>query len=131
MTPAEFALRAVGMPWKRWASSWEACDCFGLVCLYFREVLGIDLGAVPQTDIASGFAEVSGWEQCGIEDGALAFMTWRDGAPTHCGVVMPGAVLLHAEGDESRPGSVRVTRLAVLERTRADLRFYRYRNAPC
>lgn len=129
MTPRDFAIRAVGMPWKRWASSWEACDCFGLVCLYFREVLGVELGAVPKTDIASGFSEARGWAECERGPGALAFMTWRDGAPTHCGVCLPGDVLLHSDGDETRGGSARVTRLAAMERVCPDIRFYRYQ--PC
>lgn len=126
MTPRDFAVRAVGMTWQRWASSWEACDCYGLVCLYFREVLGIELGAVPQTDIATGFSAAAGWAQCAREEGAVAFMTWRDGAPTHCGLVLPGDALLHSDGDETRGGSARVTRLVAMERLCPDIRFYRY-----
>lgn len=128
MTPQEFAARAVGVPWVRWRSDWQAMDCFGLVVLYFREVLGVDLGAVPQTDIASGFALARGWLECGPDPGATAFMSWFDGAPTHCGVMLPEGVLLHAQAghpDESS-GSVRMTRLVVMQRSCADLRFYRY-----
>lgn len=128
MTAEEFARRAVGMPWRRWASSWEACDCFGLVVLYFGEVFGVELGPVPQTDIATGFAAARGWAECGPQPGATAFMSWRDGAPTHCGVLLPGGQLLHAQ--EGRPiaehGSVRITRLETMVRITPDIRFYRH-----
>lgn len=129
MTPAEFAGRAVGKPWRKWHASWSAMDCFGLIVLYFREVLGLDLGAVPHTDIASGFTRARGWIECGPEAGATCFMAWRDGAPCHCGVLLPGGQVLHSEGSDARAGSVRVTRLSAMLRLYGDLKFYRY--APC
>lgn len=130
MTPDEFVRRAVGVPWERWRSDWQAMDCFGCIVLYFREVLGVDLGPVPQTDIATGFDAAPGWQQCEAEAGATCFMAWRAGAPTHCGVILAGDMLLHAEGSIERGGSVKVTRLAVMRRLNPDIRFYRYA-APC
>lgn len=129
MTADEFAARAVGLPWVRWRSDWAACDCFGLLVLYHREVLGIDLGPVPQTDIATGFAESDGWQECGPDDGSACFMAWRNGAPTHCGVVLPGRQLLHAEGSPDHPGSVRISRLTLVRRVYGELKFYH--RAPC
>ena len=126
MTPQEFAARAVGTPWVRWRSDFDGADCYGIVILYHREVLGLDLGAVPQSDIASGFSSAQGWHECGLEDGASCFMAWRNGAPTHCGVLLPGAMVLHAEGSALHPGSVRITRLAAMQRAYGELRFYRY-----
>jgi cell wall-associated NlpC family hydrolase len=127
MTADEFAARAVGLPWVRWRSDWQACDCFGLLVLYHREVHGIDLGPVPQTDIAAGFSAADGWRECGTDDGAACFMAWRGGAPAHCGIVLPGRRLLHAEGSPERGGSVRISRLSALDRAYSgDLRFYRH-----
>ena len=125
LTPQEFTARAVGLPWERWRSDWQACDCFGLVVLWHREVLGIDLGEVPQTDIAAGFDLATGWEECGPEAGATAWMSWRDGAPTHCGILLADGRLLHSEGGEGVPGSVRVSRLEAIRRLRGEIRFYR------
>lgn len=130
MTADEFARRAVGLPWVRWRSDWQALDCFGLLVLYFREVIGVDLGPVPQTDIAAGFHAARGWAECGPEPGVTAFMAWRDGAPTHCGMLLPGGLLLHAEGSPEAGGSVRATRLAAMQRLYKDIRFYRYAT-PC
>lgn len=129
MTPDEFARRMVGVPWVRWRSDFAACDCFGLVVLYWRHVLGVELGEVPRTDIAAGFSGVRGWSECGPEPGACGFMTWVDGSPTHCGILLPGGMLLHSREDPVGGGSVRQTRLALMARICADLRFYRY--DPC
>ena len=129
MTPAEFVNRAIGLPWIRWRSDWDGADCFGCIVLYHREVLGIDLGPVPQSDIATGFHAATGWQECSAEDGATCFMAWKGDAPTHCGIVLPGAMVLHSEGSPEHPGSVRVTRLSVMRRAYGDIKFYKY--APC
>jgi len=81
LSPDEFVRRAMAAPgirWVRWRSDWEACDCFGIIVLWFREVLGVDLGSVPQTDIASGFEVLQrDWVECGPQPGSTGFMTWR------------------------------------------------------
>lgn len=130
MSPAEFAARAVGVPWVKWRSDWHGLDCFGCVVLYYREVLGVDLGAVPQTDIAAGFARASGWlELPGPEADATCWMAWRNGAPSHCGILLDARTVLHAEGNEHQPGSVRISRLDAVRRVYGPLTFYRY--SPC
>lgn len=128
-TQSEFIARAVGIPWKKWQSSWEAADCFGLIVLYFREVLGIELGGVPTTDIATGFDHADGWTECHQQDGATCFMAWRNGSPAHCGVIVAGGMVLHSEGSEDHPGSVRLSRLVAVQRVYGDIKFYRY--TPC
>ena len=132
LTPEEFIRRAVGIPWVRWRSDWFACDCYGLVLLWMREVRGVNLGTVPQTDIATGFPETRVWAECGYDRDATVFFSWRNGAPTHCGVLAPHGFALHSqEGSPvSESGSVRLTRLEVMARAVPDLRFYRY-SPPC
>lgn len=126
MTPAEFASRAVGIRWVKWRSDWQAVDCYGLILLYFREVLGIDLGEVPQTDIATGFDAARGWTPCKPQAGAMAWMAWRNGAPTHCGILLTADQVLHAEGNEEHPGAVRVSRLRAVQQAYGDIVFYRH-----
>jgi hypothetical protein len=54
-------------------------------------------------------------------------MAWRDGVPKHCGVMLDPSKALHAEANEvTGAGSVRVHRLAALERIYGRVRFYRY-----
>lgn len=101
-------------------------DCYGLLILYFREVLGIELEGVQWTDKAEAFESFKCWQQCEPEAGATCWMSWRNGAPVHCGVLLPGARVLHSEGSEDHPGSVRVTRLAAVIRAYGEIRYYRY-----
>ncbi|WP_457754881.1 C40 family peptidase [Thermovibrio ammonificans] len=39
----EFILKALRVPYKKWGSSWNGVDCYGLVRLFYREVRGIEL----------------------------------------------------------------------------------------
>ena len=43
MTRNEFINKMIGKPWKNRACTLEACDCWGLVVLYFRYVLGTEI----------------------------------------------------------------------------------------
>ena len=130
MTPIEFAARIVGTPWVRWRSDWSGCDCYGLIVLYHREVLGVDLGDVPQTDIGTGFAAARGWcELPWPAAGATCWMAWRDGAPTHCGVLMDARTVLHAEGGPDRPGSARISRIEAVRRVYGSMTYYMHK--PC
>lgn len=132
LTQDEFISRAVGIPWVKWRSDWGAADCFGLLVLYFREVLGVELEGRPDADAGEDLSYApgwAGWEACSPQDGAICFMAWRHGSPTHCGVLVAGDMVLHSDGAEGRPGNVRLTRLSTMQRLYADLRFYRY--TPC
>jgi cell wall-associated NlpC family hydrolase len=125
MTPAEFVDRALSVPWVRWGSDWSGADCFGLIVMWHRHVLGVDLGDVPRTDIASGFASATGWQRCEAASGATAFMAFRDGAPGHCGIVLDGLTLLHAQGDTVHGGRVKVSRISAMQRIYSDIQFFR------
>lgn len=131
MTPADFIRRAVGLPWVRWRSDWQAVDCFGLVVLWHREVLGTDPGAVPHTDIATGFAQAQGWQPCDAEPYTTAFMAFDSQGPTHCGIVVPGGQVLHALGGPRFPGhgSTVVSPLRLVRRLCGDIQTFRY--SPC
>ncbi|MBM7346227.1 hypothetical protein JOE09_005293, partial [Pantoea coffeiphila] len=38
LTGSDFARAMIGVPWANRACSWQACDCWGLVVLYYRHV---------------------------------------------------------------------------------------------
>lgn len=129
MSPAEFASRMVGCPWVKWRADFDAADCYGVVVLYFREVMGIELEpALWEADskLDAFAAHSDRWQECAPEAGATCFMAWRDGSPTHCGVLLDQRTVIHAEGSEEHPGSVRVSRLAAMQRVYGQLKFYRY-----
>lgn len=130
MTPPEFAAKAVGVPWVRWRSDWSGVDCYGLIVLWHREVLGLTMADVPQTDIASGFDAAQGWSKIDApEAGASAWMAFRAGVPSHCGMMLTATDVIHASGSEDQAGSVRVTSLEVMRRLYGKIRFYKY--TPC
>lgn len=123
MTPAEFVEKAVGLPWVKWRSDFDGLDCFGLAVLYHREVLGIELGAVPQLEIADGFARATGWREC--ESGVL-FMAFKGEQAVHCGIILPWGDVIHSEGSDDQAGNVRVSPLRTIRRMYGPLRRLEY-----
>lgn len=131
MTPAEFAARCMapdGPRYVRWRADWQACDCFGMLVLYWREVHGRELRPEPATasGMADGFAALGPlWRECGPAPGACGFMAWDDGLPRHCGVLLPGGELLHTEAPSpASAGGPRITPLRAMARLYPDVRFY-------
>lgn len=131
MTPAAFAERCMGVDgprYRRWAASWEACDCYGLIALYWREVHGLELKPEPATasGMADGFAALGAlWREVGPQPGACGFMAWDAGCPRHCGVLLPGGELLHTEAPSAvSSGGPRITPLRAMARLYPDVRFY-------
>jgi cell wall-associated NlpC family hydrolase len=125
MTQTEFIRRMVGVPWVRWAADLHECDCYGLVILYYRHVLGIDLGSIPICALADGFASSTAWREVAQpEQGACGFMSYRGDEPTHCGVYIGGGEVLHSTGSEEQPGNVRVTRVKSMELAYGKIRYY-------
>lgn len=126
MTQNEFIKKAVGIPWVRWRSDWEGCDCYGLVVLFYREVMGVDLPDVPQTEFADGLPEVLPRFNQLTEpfNGACGFMSFKDGFPTHCGIYLGDGMMLHSHGSESQRGSVRLCKLSMMTKIFGEIRFY-------
>ncbi len=141
MTPEQFAERCMQHPqprYVRWRSGFDACDCYGLIVLYWREVHGRELLPEPQTasGMADGFAALGQhWAECGPQPGACGFMAfdaddaddaYDAGVPRHCGVLLPGGRLLHIEAPSLMGGGhPRLTPLRALVRLYPDVRFYR------
>ena len=128
MTQAEFIKRIILKPWVRWAADWDACDCYGLVVMYYRHVLGIELGDVPKTSLAGGIEATdlfSGWREM-VEPSlhACGFMSYRGDQPTHCGIYIGGGEVLHSFGSDGIQGHVRVTRVKSMELAYGKIRYY-------
>lgn len=132
MSPEAFAEQCMGPcapAYVRWRADWAAVDCYGLLVLYWREVHGRELLPEPQTasGMADGFAALGRhWTECGPEPGACGFMAYDAGCPRHCGVLLPGGMLLHIEAPgPTGGGHPRRTPLRALVRLYPDVRFYR------
>ncbi|RUT65171.1 hypothetical protein CKG00_01185 [Morganella morganii] len=127
MTTDEFTDRMVGVPWVNRACSFTECDCWGLVLLYYRHVMGREIHSV------TGYAEHDDFVTCfnGVivpwvpiaypEDGCM-FVAYDGSQPVHVGIVT-GSTALHSRGEN---GHVRIDRLSVLGRLYTKLEFYRY-----
>lgn len=126
MTKNEFINYAVGLPWVRWGSDWSGCDCYGLVVLYHREVLGVQLEDVPQKELIEGLRDVSHlWERVSGVENACAFMSFVGDIPTHVGLCIGGDMVLHAHGDGRLGGSVRISSLKTMQKLFGEIKFYR------
>lgn len=127
MTQDEFIQKSVGAPWVKHAHSFESMDCYGLVMLYYKHVMGIDLGLMPDMDFCDGFAIKSKlWARSSPAQSGLAFMTFHGGAPSHCGIVIDPLHVIHAGGSERGYGSVKIDKISSLERIFGKMRFYAY-----
>jgi hypothetical protein len=52
MTQSDFIGLVNGKPWANRACSFDEMDCWGLVVLYYRHVLGLELHTSPATNLA-------------------------------------------------------------------------------
>lgn len=128
MTPETFITVMLGKPWKRYACGMDACDCYGLLIMYYRLVLSIELGEVPPVDIAQGFAERQNqWSQVNIPSHGIMVMMYDDSKrEQHCGIILPDLRVIHCQGSESQPGNVRISRIQSLQKIYNEVRFYAY-----
>lgn len=127
MTKLEFINRMIGKPWKNRACTFEACDCWALVVLYYRHVLNIeihhDAGYESDHDFVTCYnGEVEFWQRTKhpVDDGI--FIGYLGSQPAHIGLIIDGKVF-HSRGEN---GAVRMDRLIVLEKKFTKLEFMKY-----
>jgi cell wall-associated NlpC family hydrolase len=104
----------IGIPYVNRGTDLDGCDCWGLVCLYHRLVLGT---TVPRYEGYSDAMDDDTWKH--IEAGwvdwvdvpladvqpgdVLALRDPRNRHPVHCAVVVAPRMMLHVmEGRDSR-----------------------------
>lgn len=130
MTREEFIHRMLDVPWSNRACTFNSCDCWGLVALYYRHVLRTeihhDAGYESDRDFFTCYqGEVKFWQRIDypIDDGV--FIGYIGNQPVHIGLVVDGQAL-HSRGEN---GGVRLDRLIVLEKKFTRLEFMRYANS--
>lgn len=121
MTESDFIDLIVGKPWVNRADSFDACDCYGLVKLYFEHVVGYQLPVIQGYKEGFRFDNLwrkgidRGWRQVGRwQSGALVTFYDHNNDPVHVGVCVGNQQVLHAQGDENENGAVAVNKLAAL-----------------
>nr|WP_264041573.1 NlpC/P60 family protein [Pectobacterium carotovorum] len=129
MKKTEFIKRMIGVPWVNRACSFDACDCWGLVALYYRHVLGTELHDVAGYESDSDFltcfsGEVVYWQRSELPINDGIFVGYVGSRPEHVGLVIDGNAF-HSRGAN---GSVAMHRLPIIERAFTKLEFYRHAN---
>lgn len=127
MRSDEFCQNMIGIPWSERACSDERVDCWGLVVLYFRQVLGIELhqeaGYQAGNDFITCYRDnVVFWEKSEIPQDNCIFVCYTGSNPNHVGIILNG-MALHAS---QSAGCVRYDKLRVIERNFTKVEFLRY-----
>lgn len=110
------------IPYVFHGRSFEGCDCYGILYLYFREELGIEIddfaGAVPQYDdylksnvmLENACLE---WEEIPIGEvrkNDAVIIDSRTNGPIHCGVMISDTEILQTSS-RSGPGVLKLSRV--------------------
>tara|TARA_R100000951_G_scaffold2179_1_gene3697 strand:+ start:97 stop:516 length:420 start_codon:yes stop_codon:yes gene_type:complete len=117
----EFIEKIIGKPWVNRASSFDGADCWGVVVLYYKHVLNIDIPTVQ------GFIENDQFEKCYSENlhlweevksavvAGLVFTCYKGKSPSHVGVCIGGGKVLHSRGTEDNHGKVEIHSIRAIE----------------
>lgn len=126
MSKDEFLQKMIGKPWGMRAIGWDAVDCWGLVVMYYRHVLGLEFP--PNNNYSSGLEfsasyqfGIQFWEQSERFNDCM-FVAYNGRTPVHVGLIINGQCL-HAREDGSH---VRMDRIRTLERVFSKLEYYKY-----
>lgn len=134
MTQNEFVIRVNSMPWVNRASSFDGMDCYGLVMLYYKHVLGIELpcpkGYLDREKIADCWvSETSSgrWERVNrpCSDG-IVFTSYIGEFPMHVGIMLDNKRAIHCRGSEENPGKVEIHNIAAIQSVYGKTTFHRY-----
>jgi len=123
----KFVELTIGKPWANRACSFERIDCWGLVCLYFLHVKGINIHHTEKYDADEDFItcftdEVCFWTLCGTSHSADIFVAYVGNAPAHVGIIING-MAYHSRAESSQ---VRFDKIRTIERLFTKVEYYNY-----
>ena len=129
MTKTEFIDRWIGTPWQDRAIGPNSIDCWGLVYVYYRDVLGIELSKPDDhIDIIDGFTnEVVNcdWIETDFAEDGIMFTAFHGDLARHCGVVVSPTMVIHSYGGNDNHGTVSINNISVIERKFGKVRFFK------
>lgn len=128
MTQVDFIKKVLGKPWVDRAISLEYMDCWGLVVLYYKHVLNINLVSSDSYVSGGDFIvchENILWQWVKKDHGSVGDMiTFYNGNnPNHVGVYLGCGKVLHSRGEG---GSVKIDRLAAMMKIYSKAEFREY-----
>lgn len=127
MSKDDFLSRVTGIPWKNRACSFEAADCWGLVVLYYRHVLGIEIHQTTDYESGDDFltcydGDVVFWLRTESFSDEGIFVAWIGSNPVHVGLIVDGRAL-HSRGEN---GHVRSDAIRTIQKLFTKVEFYSY-----
>lgn len=127
MHKSDFVNVMEGRPWRDRACSFNAVDCWGLVVMYYRHVLGIEIHQTPDYEAGSDFltcfaGDVVFWQRAAKSADGCIFIAYYGDKPKHVGLVVDGQAF-HSRGES---GHVRFDKLRTLEKVFTRVEFYDY-----
>lgn len=104
MTQDEFIRLVNGKPWANRACTFDALDCWGMVVLYYRHVLGLELHHMPGYESDSDFLTcyeqgVTAWRPVPAPLTGCIAVFYRGRVPAHIGVMVSPVKCLHSRGE--------------------------------
>lgn len=128
MTKDEFVCKTIGKPWSNRACTFSLVDCWGLVVLYYRHVVGKELHHTKDYESGSDFitcfnGEVVFWGRVTQPSDGDIFVAYIGAAPVHVGLVIDGKAY-HSRAESSH---VRFDKLRTIERIFTKVEYYAYR----
>ncbi|HCR0297351.1 TPA: C40 family peptidase [Enterobacter hormaechei] len=123
----EFISRIEGVPWSNRACSFDAADCWGLVVMYYRHVLGIEVHQTADYESGRDFmtcydADVVFWQRSETFCDEEIFVAWVGSQPVHVGLILEGRAL-HSRGEN---GHVRFDAIRTIQKLFTRVEFYQY-----
>lgn len=133
MDRATFIKKIIGTKWINRASSFEGCDCWGLVILYYRHVLSIELppvvGYCDNADMTNCWRNESRLPRWAAVDNpsrdGLVFTCYKGAIPTHVGVTIGDGKVLHSNGT-TESGGVQVNSIRAIESMYGRMTYHKF-----
>lgn len=118
----------IGLPWKRAATGPDSYDCWGLVlhCLKLMNVrtdIKVNYG-FPEGIETEFLHSLPNWQltEFGKHNNCIVYC-YRGEFPAHIGFVIGGFVL-HSDGDDKRPGEIKLNTVRSMKKVFTKLEFY-------
>jgi len=127
MSENEFIESTIGKPWANRTCSFEALDCWGLVCLYFLHVKGINIHHSISYESGVDFMtcfedEVCFWKKEALPKNGGIFVAYVGSAPVHVGLTINN-IAYHSRASSSH---VRFDKIRTIERLFTKVEYYTY-----
>ncbi len=131
----EFTTRAIRVPFMDKGRDWHCWDCWGMLCVFHREVMGVILPSYTESYQDAGHsaesrqrlsnlfaANMGAWRRVERPEAGDGVLLLIGGRPIHVGLALGGGLMLHTE----RKINTVIERLASPMWARRIEGFYRY-----